>query len=137
MNMKLLLITALLTIGLTGCGGTDSGTKQTTAPAAVKTDAPAPAKTEAPPTPAAEPKKKENKPTISKDEFDAIENGMTYDEVTKIIGGPGEVISEVGKKGEQFYTVAYMFKGEGSTGANANFMFQEGKLETKAQFGLK
>jgi hypothetical protein len=30
-----------------------------------------------------------------------------------------------------------MWKGEGSSGANANFMFQGGKLNNKAQFGLK
>lgn len=77
-----------------------------------------------------------NKPTITKEEFEQVQNGMTYDEVTKIIGGPGEIMSEVGTKGDQFYTVIYMYKGE-SLGANANLTFQGGKLNAKAQFGLK
>ncbi|PGE00020.1 DUF3862 domain-containing protein [Bacillus pseudomycoides] len=77
------------------------------------------------------------KPTISKDEFDRIENGMTYDQVKEIIGSDGEVLSESGDKGTEFYTVMYMWKGQGTSGANANFMFQGGKLTNKAQFGLK
>lgn len=79
----------------------------------------------------------DKKPTITKAEFDKIENGMTYEEVSKIIGGPGEVLSETGQKGDSLYTVMYMWEGEGSTGANANFMFQGGKLQSKAQMGLK
>ncbi|MDA2593848.1 hypothetical protein PDQ30_26855 [Bacillus cereus group sp. Bc065] len=78
-----------------------------------------------------------SKPTISKDEFNRIENGMTYDQVKEIIGSDGEVMSEGGDKGTEYYTVMYMWKGEGSPGANANFMFQGGKLNNKAQFGLK
>lgn len=78
-----------------------------------------------------------NEPTISKAEFDQIKNGMSYEEVTAIIGGPGEVLSETGSEGEQFHTVMYMYEGEGKLGANANMMFQEGKLISKAQFGLE
>lgn len=77
------------------------------------------------------------KPRISKGEFDKIENGMTYDQVKEIIGSDGEVLSESGDKGTEFYTVMYMWKGQGTPGANANFMFQGGKLTNKAQFGLK
>jgi len=75
-------------------------------------------------------------PGISKEEFEAIENGMTYEEVVKIIGGEGEVLSEVGTKGEQFYTIMYMYNGEKGLGSNANFTFQDGELQAKAQFGL-
>lgn len=78
-----------------------------------------------------------SKTTISKNEFDRIENGMTYDQVKGIIGSDGEVMSEGGDKGTEYYTIMYMWKGEGSPGANANFMFQGGKLNNKAQFGLK
>jgi hypothetical protein len=77
-----------------------------------------------------------NKKSMSKAEFDQIQNGMTYEEVTAIIGGPGEVVSEVGDKGSDFYTVMYKYDGEGSLGANANLMFQGGKLNAKSQFGL-
>ncbi len=40
---------------------------------------------------------------------------MAYEEVTKIIGGPGELVAEVGTKGEKSYTVGYLYKGEGFT----------------------
>ncbi|WP_094549929.1 DUF3862 domain-containing protein [Petroclostridium xylanilyticum] len=89
------------------------------------------------PTKTQESEENVNKPTITKDEFDKIQNGMTYEEVTKIIGGPGELVSETGEKGADFYTVVYQYKGEGSLGANANLIFQGGKLQSKAQFGLK
>jgi hypothetical protein len=62
---------------------------------------------------------------------------MTYEQVKEIIGTDGELMSESGDKGTEYYTVMYMWKGEGSSGANANFMFQGGKLNNKAQFGLK
>lgn len=77
---------------------------------------------------------------MTKAEFDQLKTGMTYDEATKIIGGPGEVISESGTKGGDglnIHTVMYQYKGEGSLGANANMMFQDEKLITKAQMGLK
>ena len=79
----------------------------------------------------------QNKPTMTKAEFDQIQNGMTYPEVTAIVGGPGEMVVETGTPGDPLYTVAYKFNGEGSLGANSQLMFQGGKMNTKAQFGLK
>ncbi|MDM5430773.1 DUF3862 domain-containing protein [Bacillus mycoides] len=87
-----------------------------------------------------EPKKEEapkNKPGINKAKFDQIQNGMSYEEVKNIIGSDGEVISEGGQAGDQFHTIMYSWKGEKGLGANANFMFLEGKLQNKSQFGLK
>ncbi|ALZ64585.1 hypothetical protein FORC13_p100 (plasmid) [Bacillus cereus] len=87
-----------------------------------------------------EPKKEEvpkNKPGISKAEFNQIQNGMNYEEVKKIIGSDGEVVSKSGQAGDQFYTIMYSWKSEKGLGANARFMFQEGKLQNKSQFGLK
>lgn len=78
-----------------------------------------------------------NLPTISKSEFDALTNGMSYDEVVEIIGGSGEVLSETGSPGDAYYTVMYMWEGEGELGANANVMFQDNKLISKAQYGLR
>lgn len=76
-------------------------------------------------------------PDVSKAEFDQIQNGMTYEEVVAIIGGNGEIMSEVGEKGTSYYTVMYKYDGEKGLGANANFTFQNNKLQAKAQFGLK
>lgn len=78
-----------------------------------------------------------NKPEISKVEFDQLKSGMTYEEAIAIIGGPGEVISESGNKGEALHTIMYQCKGEKGLGANANIMFQGNKLQNKAQFGLE
>jgi hypothetical protein len=75
--------------------------------------------------------------TITKEEFDKIQNGMTYEEVVKIVGGEGHKISESGKPGTAEHTVMYDYTGEGDIGANASLMFQGGKLITKSQFGLK
>jgi hypothetical protein len=61
---------------------------------------------------------------------------MTYEEVTAIIG-EGELLSETGEKGSQFYTVMYSWSGSGDLGANMNAMFQGNKLQSKSQFGLK
>lgn len=75
--------------------------------------------------------------TVTLDEFNKIQNGMSYEEVVAIIGGEGNMISESGEKGSDLYTVMYEYKGEGDIGANANFMFQGNKLQNKAQMGLK
>ncbi|WP_253947833.1 hypothetical protein [Paenibacillus ehimensis] len=56
---------------------------------------------------------------------------------TKLLGVSGELVAEAGTKGEKSYTFGYLYKGEGSPGANANFAFQDGNLVTKAQVGLK
>ncbi|WP_425203650.1 hypothetical protein [Priestia megaterium] len=91
-------------------------------------------------TPAEEPAKEEsNDPGISKEEFDKIQNGMTVEEVVSIIGGEGELQSETGAQGDQFYTSMYGWEGESGLGANAIIMFQGStpKVESKSQFGLE
>lgn len=81
------------------------------------------------------PAEEKNSPKISKEEFDALETGMTYEEVVSIIGGEGELSSQVDVAG--YETKMYMWEGEGSIGANANAMFQNNSLTSKAQFGLE
>jgi len=77
----------------------------------------------------------ENSPKISMNEFEALQTGMTYEEVVAIIGGEGELSSQVDIAG--YDTKMYMWDGEGSIGANANLTFQNDSLTSKAQFGLK
>jgi hypothetical protein len=132
-------IIALIVLGAIGAalggGDDDKKEKASTEP---KQETQAPAAKEEPKK--EEPKKKEapkNKPGVSKAEFDQIQNGMSYDEVKAIIGSDGEVLSETGQAGDQFHTIMYKWDGEKGLGANANFMFQEGKLQNKSQFGLK
>ena len=80
----------------------------------------------------------ENPPTITLAEYNQIETGMTYFQVCDIIGGYGELLSETDLGlGSEYATEMYMWEGEGSLGANANIMFQGGKVTSKAQFGLE
>ncbi|WP_374722582.1 hypothetical protein [Peribacillus tepidiphilus] len=74
---------------------------------------------------------------VSLEQFNQLQNGMTLEEVTKIVGGQGEIISETGEKGTEFYTVMYSYPGKGSLGANVTLMFQGNKLQNKSQFGLE
>lgn len=78
---------------------------------------------------------KNNKETISLDEFNRLELNMKYSDVVYIIGGYGEKISESDVSGT--YITMYQFEGEGSIGANAILMFENGVLTSKAQSGLE
>lgn len=79
-----------------------------------------------------------NAETISLAEFNAITTGMTYDEVVSIIGGPGEILSQVDLGlGIGAATVMYSWPGEGGVGANATVMFQGGQVVSKSQAGLQ
>ena len=76
--------------------------------------------------------------TISLEEYNQLESGMTEDEVWAIIGGQctNTGTTDLGL-GEAYKTVSYGCNGEGSLGANAILMFQGGKLTTMSQAGLK
>lgn len=76
-----------------------------------------------------------NPETISLDEYNQLEIGMSYSDVAFIIGGHGEKLSESEIDG--YYTSVYGFEGEGEVGANAVLMFQNGSLYSMAQTGLK
>lgn len=106
---------------------TDTNTDTSTEPTKEETEAPK----------KVEKKEKKNDPGISMAEFEKVQSGMTYEEVVKIIGGEGEIQSETGAKGDEYYTVGYKWDGEKGFGSNAIMMFQGNKLDTKAQAGLK
>lgn len=76
--------------------------------------------------------------SISLEEFNKIETGMTYQEICDIVGGKGTLSSsvDVGLGGE-YKTEIYQWTGSGSIGANANVTLQGGKVISKAQIGLK
>ena len=125
-------IAYLLSIGLLftllGCG-TSVTTKETPADASkkVKVIAPAP------------PLSSKNTPEISRDEFALIKIGMSYEEVTAIIGSPGEKVAEIFTPGDQYYSVTYYFMGTSdilSNGTSAHLMFQNGYLRGMNQTGL-
>jgi uncharacterized lipoprotein YehR (DUF1307 family) len=66
--------------------------------------------------------------------FSQLKTGMTYAQVVKILGKDGEEMSSNEISGIK--TVMYKWDGNGF-GANMNAMFQNGKLMSKAQLGLK
>lgn len=74
---------------------------------------------------------------ITIDEFNKLKNGMSTQEVFKIVGGEGEITSETGDKGTDLHTIMYSYKGKGGLGANASLMFQGDKLQNKTQVGLE
>lgn len=71
---------------------------------------------------------------ISMEQYNSIETGMTYDEVVALLGGEGTLLSDTEIAGSK--AQIYTWKGT-SLGANANVTFSDGKVTSKAQFGLK
>ena len=75
-------------------------------------------------------------------EFNSIQAGMTYEQVTQIIGSRGVVMSSVEMPGvpgvvDAVKTEMYSWEGLGTLGANMNATFHNGVLQGKAQFGLQ
>lgn len=83
----------------------------------------------------AETSKINGKAKITKAEFDSISTGMSYEDAIAIIGGEGELMSEVNVGDGSTDTKIYVWYGDGST--NANLTFQGGKVVAKAQIGLE
>ena len=72
-------------------------------------------------------------PVVTLSEYSQITEGMSYEQVRQIIGAPGE--ENVRSDMVGISTVMYSWMN--SNGSNMNAMFQNGRLVTKAQFGLR
>lgn len=72
---------------------------------------------------------------ITKAEYNAIETGMSYDEVKEIVGSAGEITSQVESNGIKIVIVTWY--GNGMAGSNANVTFTNDEVTGKAQVGLK
>jgi len=70
---------------------------------------------------------------VSFAKYDAIKSGMTYEEAISVLGASGEELS----RSEIAGNVSVMYAWKNSDGSNMNALFQNGKLISKAQFGLK
>lgn len=113
----------------------ERSTTTTDPPTTTTTERPTTITTAAPTTTtAAAPTTTTNPGSISADEFNQITTGMSYAQAVGIIGGDGELMSQVDIGG--YNTVAYSWAGQGGLGANAILMFQNDALVSKAQFGL-
>jgi hypothetical protein len=96
-------------------------------------------------TPSSKPEAGFKMPSIGKqivtfDEYQRIQNGLSYRQVVQIIGAEGEEVSRNKMEGvpgvmESVETVMYQWVN--SSGSNMNAMFQNDMLIQRAQFGLK
>jgi hypothetical protein len=73
--------------------------------------------------------------TIDLGEYLALTDGISYERATQIVGNGGIEASRSAIGGT--VTVMIQWDGIGGFGANANAMFQDGKLISKAQYGLR
>lgn len=73
--------------------------------------------------------------TVTAAEYARLTTGMSYQQAVGIIGFEGEELSRSEIAG--ITTVMYQWTNPGFSGANMNAMFQDGRLVTKAQFGLE
>lgn len=71
---------------------------------------------------------------VTMEMYNAVKNGMTYDEVVEIFGGEGAPLSAA--KVLDSVSVMYMWNGK-SLGSNCNITFQDGVVFAKAQMGLE
>ena len=72
------------------------------------------------------------RPVVTMADYRRIDTGMSYRQVRAIIGADGEELSR--SDIAQYTTIMYSWKN--ANGSNMNAMFQNGRLVTKAQFGL-
>ena len=72
---------------------------------------------------------------VSFDGFERLYTGMSYDEAAGALGCRGREESRSEMVG--YSTVMYGWDGSGSIGANMNAMFQNDRMVSKAQFGLR
>lgn len=131
MKKKLIFSAALvLSLGLAGCGedtkkeSTDKPVEESKKEEATKQETSAPAT-----------KEEAESGKLTEEKFKQIKEGMTYEEVVKIVGAEGKVMSETGAAGEPYHTVMYQFETDGSFSASS-MMFQGGKLINKTQVGM-
>ena len=68
-------------------------------------------------------------------QYSSLSAGMSYHHARSLLGCSGTEISRVDMAG--YSTVMYTWSGAGSFVANMNAMFQNDRLVSKAQFGLR
>lgn len=72
----------------------------------------------------------------TKAEYEQVKEGMTYDQVTQIIGGEGRVLKEV-QKSNGVTTTIYHWNGNGGPASFAQISFEGGKVVSMLQSGLQ
>ena len=81
--------------------------------------------------------KKKSKGTITQHEFDMITPGMTYSQVVEIVGGEGDLYTEIGSAGSFIGSYKnYVWYGEGMFPGRAILSFDDYVLYSKIAYGL-
>ena len=80
---------------------------------------------------------KEKKGEVNYENFEKIENGMTYQQVVELFGCEGKIMSETDiGLGEEYKTTLYYWYDDTGV-SNCNVTIQGGKVVAKAQIGLR
>lgn len=74
----------------------------------------------------------DNKANITMEQYNKIENGITYEQLKTILGD-GQILSETEIMNQKSIMYAYINK----NGSNANFTFSNDSMSMKSQFNLK
>lgn len=74
-------------------------------------------------------------PRYTLDQFNRLRDGVSYDTISRMLGDPGTVMSEVNLAG--IHTVMIQWSNDNPLDGGLNATFQNGRLIAKAQFGLK
>jgi len=76
------------------------------------------------------------KNNITLEDYNAIKNGMSYDEVCERFYGEGILIAETDLGLGLAYDLTYVWEGAGFVGASVKITFRYGKVIEKEQIGL-
>jgi hypothetical protein len=72
---------------------------------------------------------------ITLSQYEEVKRGMSYEQVTDILGTKGELQSETGEKGSESYLTVYAWKGLADD-SKAVIVFSGGKVASKTHIGL-
>jgi len=123
----LVILAAVLSVIVIACCGDLSGGGEEPAPVA-------PAEPAEPAAPAPAPVPEAPAGGVTLDNFTKIQTGMTYAEVCEIFGSPGEMMMQT----EILGTTSETYSWDASSGfGNCTITFTNGKVQSKAQFGLE
>jgi cytoskeletal protein RodZ len=114
-----------------GSSGTPANPPANNADPAKPGTPPPPTPAPAAPAPAPAPKGAQEQPVASKTQFDAVQIGMTYDEVSKNMGELGKMTSET--KDETGMNVTQTYEYKKSEGGTLKVTFRNGKVANKSE----
>jgi len=77
---------------------------------------------------------------VTDDQYNQIQNGMSYQDVVTLLGGEGTLLSQTNNNdsnGNPVELKIYYWEGQGETGANVSVTFSGGVVTSKTSYGLQ